>query len=187
MNRNGIKILLAGRNTLCHPKQVVPFQDYRQHTPAAFNISVPIRAIQKVEAFDKQRCITVHWEDGSHSQYPYVWLRDNCQCPQCFLSSAKARKLSIEDLDVNIYAEKVTLTDSKISVVWPDQHLSEFDSNWLKIRRFAQSARKEKQEQLFLRVDNIELLYVGKADESVSKTKIDVSAQDRTDQLFSAI
>ncbi|XP_078405676.1 gamma-butyrobetaine dioxygenase [Cetorhinus maximus] len=148
--RNGMQTVLVGQNTLCHPKQVVSFQGYRQHTPAAFNISVPIQAIQKVEAFDKQRCITVHWEDGSHSQYPYVWLRDNCQCPQCFLPSAKARRLPIEDLDVNISAEKVTLTNSKISVVWPDQHVSEFDSSWLKTRSFAQSARKEKQEQLFL-------------------------------------
>ncbi|XP_067902575.1 gamma-butyrobetaine dioxygenase [Heterodontus francisci] len=148
--RNGMQKLLAGQKALCHPAQQVPFQGSRQHTPAAFNISMPISAIEKVETFDKQRCITVHWEDGNHSQYPYVWLRDNCQCPQCFLHSAKARKLPIQDLDMNISAEKVILTDSKISVVWPDQHISEFDSNWLKTRSFAQSRREEKQEQLFL-------------------------------------
>uniref|UniRef100_UPI00398F3D0E gamma-butyrobetaine dioxygenase n=1 Tax=Pristiophorus japonicus TaxID=55135 RepID=UPI00398F3D0E len=148
--RNGMQKLLTGQNALCYPLQEVPFQGCRQHTPAALKINMLISAVQQVEAFDKQRCITVHWEDGSHSLYPYVWLRDNCQCPQCFLPSAKARKLPIKDLDVNISAEKVILTDSKISVIWPDQHISEFDPNWLKTRCFAQSTREQKQKDLFL-------------------------------------
>ncbi|XP_060695075.1 gamma-butyrobetaine dioxygenase [Hemiscyllium ocellatum] len=148
--RNRVERLPAGQNSLCRPKQEVSLQSYRHHIPTAFKISMPISVIEKVEAFDKQRCITVHWDDGNHSQYPYVWLRDNCQCPQCFLSSAKARKLPIEDLDVNISVEKVISTDSKISVVWPDQHISEFDSNWLKTRSFAQTTRKEIQQKLFL-------------------------------------
>ncbi|XP_048448879.1 gamma-butyrobetaine dioxygenase-like [Rhincodon typus] len=147
---NRMQSLPAGQNALYRLKQEVSLQGYRHHTPTAFKISIPISTIKKVEAVDKQRCITVHWDDGNHSQYPYVWLRDNCQCPQCFLPSAKARKLPIEDLDMNISADKVISTDAKISVVWPDQHVSEFDSNWLKARSFAQITRKEKQEELFL-------------------------------------
>lgn len=70
-------------------------------------------AIQKVEAPDAEHLVRVHWEDGSESRYPCVWLRDNCQCPDCFLSSAKARRLLFEDLDVDIVAKEVTLTDRK--------------------------------------------------------------------------
>ncbi len=27
--------------------------------------------------------LKVQWMDGRHSEYPYVWLRDNCRCAQC--------------------------------------------------------------------------------------------------------
>lgn len=69
--------------------------------------------IRKVEAPDAEHLVRVQWEDGSESCYPCVWLRDNCQCPHCFLHSAKARKLLFEDLDVDIVAKEVTLTDRR--------------------------------------------------------------------------
>lgn len=69
--------------------------------------------IQKVETLEKKQFICVHWEDGSESLYPSVWLRDNCQCPDCFLHSAKARKLLLENLDININVKDVTLTEQK--------------------------------------------------------------------------
>ncbi|XP_072277928.1 gamma-butyrobetaine dioxygenase [Pyxicephalus adspersus] len=107
--------------------------------------------IQHLEVLDAQRFVCVHWKDGGQSLYPYVWLRDNCQCPQCFLQSAKARKLPIEDLDVNTGLEKVNLYNgNKVSIIWPDEHQSEFDAEWLKKRCFSKEARVEMQEELFL-------------------------------------
>lgn len=108
-------------------------------------------AIRQVQALDAERYVSVWWEDGTRSLYPYVWLRDNCQCAHCFLHSAKARKLLLADLDVTTRLERVTLTEpTKVSVVWPDQHTSEFDAEWLKKRCFSQSARQKQQEELFL-------------------------------------
>lgn len=69
--------------------------------------------IQKVEALDEGHFICVKWEDGSESSYPSVWLRDNCQCPLCFLPSAGARRLLFEDLDVNVVLKQVVLADRK--------------------------------------------------------------------------
>lgn len=69
--------------------------------------------IQRVEALDAGRLVRVEWEDGSESRYPCVWLRDNCQCPRCFLRSARARRLLFEDLDVDIAAKDVALPDRK--------------------------------------------------------------------------
>ncbi|KAM6459360.1 gamma-butyrobetaine dioxygenase isoform 1-T6 [Liasis olivaceus] len=114
-----------------------------------FNIST---AIQKVETLEKKQYICVHWEDGSESLYPSVWLRDNCQCPDCFLHSAKARKLLLENLDINIKVKDVTLTEQKkkINIVWPDDHTSEFEAEWLKKRCFSDQARARTQEELFL-------------------------------------
>ncbi|XP_037257509.1 gamma-butyrobetaine dioxygenase isoform X1 [Falco biarmicus] len=107
--------------------------------------------IQKVEALDTGHFIRVEWEDGSESRYPCVWLRDNCQCPQCFLRSAKARRLLIEDLDVNIVVKEVAVADRrKISITWPDEHASEYEAEWLKKRCFSEEARAEMRENLFL-------------------------------------
>lgn len=75
-------------------------------------------AIQTVEALDANQYICVHWEDGSKSLYPSVWLRDNCQCPDCFLHSAKARKLLLENLDVNIGAKNVMLLERQKVLFW---------------------------------------------------------------------
>ncbi|XP_053305146.1 gamma-butyrobetaine dioxygenase [Spea bombifrons] len=106
--------------------------------------------IRNVEPLHADRFVCVHWMDGGHSVYPYVWLRDNCQCPECFLNSAKARKLPIENLDVNTGVKDVTLMDDKkICVTWPDEHQSEFDAQWLKERCFSEQSREEMQEELF--------------------------------------
>ncbi|XP_053245446.1 gamma-butyrobetaine dioxygenase [Podarcis raffonei] len=118
-------------------------------TAQAFNMSA---AIHKVEALEANQFICVHWEDGSKSLYPSVWLRDNCQCPECFLHSAKARKLLLENLDVNVGAKNVTLAqrEKKVCIVWPDDHTSEFEAEWLKKRCFSEQARAKMQEELFL-------------------------------------
>ncbi|XP_026520548.1 gamma-butyrobetaine dioxygenase [Notechis scutatus] len=114
-----------------------------------FNIDT---TIQKVETLEKKQFICVRWEDGSESLYPSVWLRDNCQCPDCFLHSAKARKLLLENLDINIEVKDVILTEQKkkINIVWPDDHTSEFEAEWLKKRCFSDQARAKAQEELFL-------------------------------------
>lgn len=58
----------------------------------------------------------VDWEDGGHSQYPFTWLRDNCQCPMCMLESAQARKLLMSQVDVNTGIASVDVTgDGKVS------------------------------------------------------------------------
>lgn len=119
-----------------------PFYDQTAHTGTM---------IQHIEALDAERFVCVQWKDGGQSLYPYVWLRDNCQCPSCFLQSAKARKLPIENLDVNTGLDKVNLYNGKkVIITWPDEHQSEFDAEWLKKRCFSKEARADMQEELFL-------------------------------------
>lgn len=99
----GRRVLAAATLLPCH----------RRGTARGAHTSDMSTAIQKVEAPDAEHLVHVHWEDGSESRYPCVWLRDNCQCPDCFLRSAKARRLPFEELDVDIVAKEVTLTDRK--------------------------------------------------------------------------
>ncbi|XP_019667762.1 gamma-butyrobetaine dioxygenase [Prionailurus viverrinus] len=107
-------------------------------------------AIQKAEVVDGAHLLQLFWHDGAESLYPAVWLRDNCQCPDCYLDSAKARKLLIEALDVNIGIKGLTFDRKKVYITWPNEHYSEFEADWLKKRCFSQQAREKLQRELFL-------------------------------------
>ncbi|KAI5762315.1 unnamed protein product [Gulo gulo] len=107
-------------------------------------------AIQKAAVLDGAHLMQVFWQDGAESLYPAVWLRDNCQCPDCYLDSAKARKLLIEALDVNIGIQGLTFDRKKVCITWPNEHYSEFEADWLKKRCFSQQAREKLQRELFL-------------------------------------
>lgn len=106
-------------------------------------------AIQKAEVLDGAHLMQILWHDGAESLYPAVWLRDNCQCPDCYLDSAKARKLLVEALDVNIVIKGLTFDRRKVCITWPNEHCSEFESDWLKKRCFSQQAREKLQRELF--------------------------------------
>ncbi|XP_047632070.1 gamma-butyrobetaine dioxygenase [Phacochoerus africanus] len=107
-------------------------------------------SIQNAEALDGAHLMQVLWQDGTKSLFPAVWLRDNCQCPDCYLDSAKARKLLLEALDVNIGIKGLTFDRNKVHITWPNDHYSEFEADWLKKRCFSQEAREKLQRQLFL-------------------------------------
>ncbi|XP_022263653.1 gamma-butyrobetaine dioxygenase isoform X2 [Canis lupus baileyi] len=107
-------------------------------------------AIQKAEVLDGAHLMQILWHDGAESLYPAVWLRDNCQCPDCYLDSAKARKLLVEALDVNIVIKGLTFDRRKVCITWPNEHCSEFEADWLKKRCFSQQAREKLQRELFL-------------------------------------
>ncbi|XP_031425263.1 gamma-butyrobetaine dioxygenase [Clupea harengus] len=107
--------------------------------------------VRHARTLEQERLLQVEWEDGSCSLYPFTWLRDNCQCPLCTLQSAQARSLPLSQLDVHTGVDSVQVTENnKVSVIWPDQHSSEFNPNWLKKRCFSPEARQATQEELFL-------------------------------------
>ncbi|KAM5248984.1 gamma-butyrobetaine dioxygenase [Ctenodactylus gundi] len=107
-------------------------------------------AIQKAEALDGAHLMQILWGDETESLYPAVWLRDNCQCSDCYLNSAKARKLLLEALDVNISIKGLTFDRKKVYITWPHEHHSEYEASWLKKRCFSRQAREKLQEELFL-------------------------------------
>ena len=61
--------------------------------------------------------LVVEWDpkDGSapcafdRDEYPYVWLRENCQCPKCFHEDALGRLFLMSDLDLDIKAESADI------------------------------------------------------------------------------
>jgi len=86
-----------------------------------------------------ERMLKVSWEDGEHSLYPHIFLRDNCQCPACFHPDTLSRQLNTTyTVDFNIRPSDIKhdVTNDLITVMWPDNHRSVFSATWLRERVF---------------------------------------------------
>jgi len=81
--------------------------------------------------------LQIDWENGTISSYPYIFLRDNCQCEKCFHPSAKQRLFdTAHNVPVDIKPGSVSQTTDAVNLTWEDGHQSSFEYNWLKERMF---------------------------------------------------
>ncbi|XP_045446547.1 gamma-butyrobetaine dioxygenase-like [Melitaea cinxia] len=80
--------------------------------------------------------------NGKVLQFPYVWLRDNCQCEKCFHSSAKSRIIDWSKFDLNVQPKNVNQSDNSVQVIWNDGHVSDFKLSWLNYRSFVKESQK---------------------------------------------
>ena len=81
--------------------------------------------------------------DQQQSSFPYVWLRDNCQCENCFHLQSLARKINCETFDVNAEPIEATFVDEGLQVIWNDNHQSVYALEWLQVRDFAANVQAE--------------------------------------------
>ena len=98
----------------------------------------PGTGVQRVHRTDATRMLNVTWNDDIINRYPFVYLRDNCQCSECFHQSSLQRSFdTVGHLNMDIQPERVDVLQNgeQISVTWPDKHVSVFSSNWLHSRR----------------------------------------------------
>ncbi|XP_078000554.1 gamma-butyrobetaine dioxygenase-like [Glandiceps talaboti] len=94
-----------------------------------------------VRTCDSEKVVELTWEDAVVLKYPYVWLRVNCRCTQCYHSASGSKIASIEDLDVDIAPRRVYLSENKhqLNIVWADDHYSCFEVSFL--RNFQSKSR----------------------------------------------
>ncbi|MPC28824.1 Gamma-butyrobetaine dioxygenase [Portunus trituberculatus] len=95
--------------------------------------------------------LEVKFGDGTEGRLPFVWLRDNCQCPQCFSVEALGRKLLLDDLDIEIQPTEVQESIDGLIVKWSDGHKSEYPTKWLQSRSFMPASRAIHRERYALR------------------------------------
>lgn len=96
--------------------------------------------------------IRVEFADGSTSDLPHLWLRDNCQCDKCFSKSAEGRLTSLKYLDLNTHPVDVQENQNgSITVEWNDGHISDFTGEWLHHRAFNPTARQKRRNQYALK------------------------------------
>lgn len=86
---------------------------------------------------------------GENLKFPFVWLRENCQCEKCFHPSAKSRTIDWSNFNVNVISKDVVNGDNTVQVTWDDGHKSEYGLNWLKLRSFTTEHQKKYSETIY--------------------------------------
>lgn len=85
--------------------------------------------------------LEVSWYDGNVSHYPYVWMRDNCQCEHCFDQYNKKRKttasLQVEEETQRVPDRVLNLMEGTfVHITWRDDHHSYYSAKWLQEHDF---------------------------------------------------
>ena len=75
-------------------------------------------------------------------EYPWVWLRDNCQCHECYEPISHCRIINLTEWELNVRPASVENLEDKIVITWEDGHVSPFDKSWLASRSFKTSTRE---------------------------------------------
>lgn len=67
-------------------------------------------------------------------KFPYVWLRDSCQCPRCVHPSTRQKLHRTSDIERNIRPSEsnaVTLTQNGVQIHWSQDHSSFYSREFL--------------------------------------------------------
>ena len=92
--------------------------------------------------YDDEKLLEVTWRNDETQKYAYPWLRDNCMCASCYSQTVRSRIVSFRNLDVESEPIDSRISDDgeTLHLTWPDGHVSEFTSQWLREYRFETSA-----------------------------------------------
>lgn len=71
--------------------------------------------------------LEVRWPSGRVSHLHYLWLRDNCDCPECRVAQTSEKRFMISDAPVDIAPLAVSLEGNRLVLVWPDGHETAYD------------------------------------------------------------
>ncbi|XP_071481204.1 gamma-butyrobetaine dioxygenase-like [Diadema antillarum] len=109
----------------------------RATTPEAKTNEVDKRQIVSTTTNDKCKWLEVTWSDYL-GRYPYVWMRDNCRCDECYYPSCHSRSMLMANLDLDVHPKTVEIKDDGhlVEILWSDGHISPYRSDWLKLQRF---------------------------------------------------
>jgi len=88
--------------------------------------------LSKIQARDNY--LVIDFSTGEQSRFHWIWLRDNCLCQKCHHPQTLERVVDTWSLDTQIASEDYKISDSgtKLQLTWPDGHLSEYSSVWLR-------------------------------------------------------
>jgi len=117
----------------------------------SFATSTNAHLVTKIDKNVNNRFLNVTWENGITSRYPFVYLRDICQCSECYHNTSKQRAFdSVAGLTTDLVANeaKVEMDGKQITLIWPNNHISTFDSDWLFARRLPEEQEMQQEKMV---------------------------------------
>lgn len=156
MQAGWLSLLRRGGNLLRHSARLVPPSARAGTTtararPRALSTVPALRSVSTAATPDLTRpqpglvkasqghdTLKVWWREGEPDEFPYIWLRDNCQCPACFLDTASSRVSRVTDIPPNARPKEVCVSEdgASLRVVWEDGHEGTYSASWLHERAF---------------------------------------------------
>lgn len=129
---------LTSSTSSYHRQQIVRYNTLVSPALAGDHSNLSATTVIKTELDSSHRCLEVTWNDGERTSYPYIWLRDNCQCSTCFHSTTLARRLLFHNIDFNVMPINVETHSAtqEVVITWSDDHRSVFRYGWLLARSF---------------------------------------------------
>ena len=120
-------------------------QQYREKTTTSSPVAISA-------VFNDTEALKIRWEDGSSTKFHNFWLRDHCQCKQCYNYDTSQKELNILDVPLDIQPANVAIHDqNKLSIKWPDSHETIYDAEWLKKHSYNGGTKPlNHKEELFL-------------------------------------
>jgi gamma-butyrobetaine dioxygenase len=91
------------------------------------------------------RSVTLDWDDGTSSDFHYIWLRDNCPCTECKHPNAWERLLDNVELDLDVRLKKISF-DDVLEITWENGHETTMSADWLREHRYGRAGRDSRRE-----------------------------------------
>ncbi|KAK7078956.1 Gamma-butyrobetaine dioxygenase [Halocaridina rubra] len=101
-------------------------------------------------AKQESEILCTKFSDGTSGEFPYCWLRDNCQCSQCYDHKSFTRRLVLDDWNENDHPISIQLDGGGVIVNWESGHISHYEAKWLQERAFTPTSRSIKRQELAL-------------------------------------
>ncbi|XP_026283001.1 gamma-butyrobetaine dioxygenase [Frankliniella occidentalis] len=91
---------------------------------------------------NKSDTVVLSVPHSDEMRFPFVWLRDNCQCSVCFHTDSRSRTIDVQTFDINSKPTEVKVSRDTVHIIWLDGHVSDFNINWLKEHSFQKEAQQ---------------------------------------------
>ncbi|KAK9465817.1 hypothetical protein V1512DRAFT_264795 [Lipomyces arxii] len=86
--------------------------------------------------FDDRK-VYIPWNNGATSAYHNIWLRDSCQCPECFHPITKQRLLDTFKIPDSVSPDMVEAEEAGLKIKWAyDRHESFYHWDWLHLHSY---------------------------------------------------
>jgi hypothetical protein len=74
------------------------------------------------------------WSSGERTDLPYLWLRDNCGCPECRVVQTSEKRFHLFRVPSDLRPREAGIegagsADEAISIAWPDGHRTRYRSS----------------------------------------------------------